>query len=227
MTCKFFLSLSLFILLCTSVFSQNGTNNYEKSWKKIDSLINKKGLPQSALEEINKIYAAAKKEKNNAQIIKALIYRLSLEQIKSDELNGIKELDKEISVASEPAKSILLSLEAENYWNYFQQHRYQFYNRTETVNFKKDDIATWGISDFHKKIGELYLASLHDEKILKQTRLESFDAIIIKGNVRALRPTLFDLLAHKALDYFKTDERDISKPAFAFELDHHFDVGIR
>ena len=48
--------------------------------------------------------------------------------------------------------------------------------------------------------------------------LEPFDAIILKGNVRNLRPTLFDLLAHRALDYFKNDERDITRPAYAFEI---------
>ena len=37
--------------------------------------------------------------------------------------------------------------------------------------------------------------------------------------MRTLRPTLFDLLAHRALDYFKSDERDLNKPAYAFEID--------
>src|SRR5882724_2997717 len=216
MTCKFFLSVFTVFLFSSSLFSQN---NYDKSWKKTDSLINQKGLTQSALEEVNKIYASEKKEKNNAQVIKALIYKISLQQKKDpDIINGIKELDKEIISSTEPAKSILQSLEAEAYWNYFQQHRYQFYNRTETINFKKDDIATWGITDFHKKISELYLASINQEKLLQQTKLEPFDAIIINGNVRYLRPTLYDLLAHRALDYFKNDERDINRPAYAFEL---------
>ena len=43
--------------------------------------------------------------------------------------------------------------------------------------------------------------------------------VILKGNVRHLRPTLFDLLAIRALDYFRNDERDINKPAYAFEID--------
>ena len=36
--------------------------------------------------------------------------------------------------------------------------------------------------------------------------------------MRYLRPTLYDLLAHRALDYFKSDERDITRPAYAFEI---------
>ncbi len=62
-------------------------------------------------------------------------------------------------------------------------------------------------------------ASIKNEKLLQQTKLEPYDAIIIKGNVRHLRPTLFDLLAHRALSYFENDERDIKKPAYAFEID--------
>ena len=48
--------------------------------------------------------------------------------------------------------------------------------------------------------------------------MAAYDANYFKGNVRHLRPTLFDLLAHRALDYFKNDERDITKPAYAFEI---------
>ncbi|HYC27214.1 MAG TPA: alpha-2-macroglobulin, partial [Chitinophagaceae bacterium] len=109
-------------------------------------------------------------------------------------------------------------IQAGNYWFYFQQHRWQIYDRTATVNFNKTDVATWGIEDFHHKISELYLASVKQEKLLQQTKLEPFDAIIIKGNVRYLRPTLFDLLANRAIEYFSSDERDIKRPAYAFEV---------
>ena len=37
--------------------------------------------------------------------------------------------------------------------------------------------------------------------------------------MRKLRPTLYDLLAHRALNYFKNDERTITKPAYSFEID--------
>ncbi len=40
----------------------------------------------------------------------------------------------------------------------------------------------------------------------------------MKGNVRQLRPTLYDLLTHKALDYLNSGEYDIKKPAYAFEI---------
>src|SRR6185369_7124221 len=61
--------------------------------------------------------------------------------------------------------------------------------------------------------------TVKNSSLLQQTNLTAYNAIILKGNVRHLRPTLFDLLAHRALDYFENDERDVNKPAYAFEID--------
>ncbi len=202
-----------------SAGSQETIKNYEKEWKVVDDFV-KKNLPKSALTEVKKIYALAKKEKQGAQLIKTLVYMTSLQQEnrEDNETTAIKEIEKELTTTDGSAASILKSLLAEMYWNYFQGNRYQLYGRTNTSNFKKEDIATWTADDLHKKISDLYLSSLKDEKLLWQTKLEPFDAIIVKGNMRKLRPTLYDLLAHRALDYFKNDERDITKPAYSFEI---------
>jgi TonB-dependent SusC/RagA subfamily outer membrane receptor len=219
---KTLLSLTTILLvLIANSYTQVPIKNYEKEWLKIDELISKKNLPKSALAEVKKIYALAKKEKQDAQVIKSVVYMIGLQQETGEEnrLMGIKEIESEIASNKEPVVSIFKSLQAEMYWNYFQNNRWKLYNRTETNQFKKEDISTWSAGDFHKKITELYLQSISNEKILQQTKLNPYDAIIIKGNVRHLRPTLFDLLAHRALEYFKNDERDIAKPAYAFEID--------
>ncbi|MDB5223753.1 MAG: alpha-2-macroglobulin, partial [Chitinophagaceae bacterium] len=211
------LFIVLLSFLQTNLFAQ--ANDYAKQWKQVDELI-KKGLTKSALDESVKIYETAKKDNNDPQIIKALLFRITLNRNLEENANvkSIALVEKEIQSAKEPARSILNSILAEMYWNFLQQNRYKLYNRTQTVDFKKDDVLTWGLQDLHKKIGALYLSSIKEEKLLQQTKLEPLEAIIIKGNVRYLRPTLYDLLAHRALDYFKNDERDITKPAYAFEI---------
>ncbi len=194
--------------------------NYSTAWKKVDDLVNKKGLTESALKEVKTIYEAAKKEKNNGQLIKALVFRINLQQLKEEDadVKAIKEIEKEISISAEPVKSILSNFTAEAYWQYVQNNRWKFYDRTNTTAFVKDDLETWTIDDFHKKISALYLASIQNEKLLQQTKLDEFDPIISKGNMRHLRPTLFDLLANRAIAYFENDERSITKPADAFEI---------
>ncbi len=218
-TFRYFFVFLCFVFVVAPTAAQS-VKNYEAQWKKVDELLQKQNLPKSALEEVKKIYALAKKESQDAQLIKSLVYMVSLQQEnrEENEVQAIKEIEKEIKTSKEPAASVLRALLADLYWQYFQQHRWQLYQRTNTLNFNKDDIATWTVDDFHKKVGELYLQSLEKETILKAAKLQPFDAIIIKGNVRHLRPTLYDLLAHKALDYFKNSERDIKKPAYAFEI---------
>ena len=208
----------VFIFISIITYAQT-PKKYESAWKKIDSL-SEKGLNKSALTEVNKIYAQASKEKNDVQLIKALIYQMQLNEDLEEKANekNLKQIEKEIVTASEPAKSILESIAAGSYWNYFRQNRWRLYSRTQTANFVKDDIATWGITDFHKKITALYLESIRNEKLLQQTELTNYDPIIIKGNVRYLRPTLYDLLANQALEYFEDDERDIIRPAYQFQI---------
>src|SRR5687768_1077769 len=66
-------------LIKSGITPPSPPDNYGKQWQKIDSLENK-GLPKSALEIVNKIYAQAKAEKNAAQFIKAIIHRMKFEQ---------------------------------------------------------------------------------------------------------------------------------------------------
>ena len=172
----FLLPASIFLLFSffnlSTLNAQKKMNDYASQWKKVDDF-QKKGLTKSAIEEVDKIFIAAKKSNNDPQIIKSLLFKITLQQnIQEDaSVKSIDSLEKEITVANEPAKSVLQSITAQLYWNYFQQNRYKLYQRTNTVNFDKKDIATWTADDLHKKIAELYLASLKNETLLQQTNL--------------------------------------------------------
>lgn len=192
---------------------------YDAEWKKVEDFV-KKGLPASALTEAKKIYVLAKKEKQDAQVIKSLSYMAMLQEStrENNDSASIREIEKDIPTLKESAAAIANSLLAEMYWQYYQNRRWNMYNTTATVSFVKTDLATWSAEDFHEKVGTLYKLSLKNERLLQQTSLKDYDALIIKGNVRHLRPTLYDLLAHRALDYFENDERYIKKPAYAFEI---------
>ncbi|MBI2729991.1 MAG: alpha-2-macroglobulin, partial [Sphingobacteriales bacterium] len=217
---------SLFILLLIQLlFSANilmaqaKPKDYKTQWKKIDELI-EKGLTKTAITQVKKIYPLAKKDNNDAQLIKSLMFESMLnEQVDENAgINSIKAMEAEAATAKQPAKSLLQSMTAQLYWNYFQNNRWNLYNRTNTDNFKKDDIATWGAEDFHSKISSLYLASINEAKLLQSSKLESFDAIIQTYGYRYLRSSLYDFLAHRALDYFTNDERDVNKPAYQFTI---------
>src|SRR6218665_1385168 len=210
---------ALFIFITMDASSQTPIRNYEPAWKKVEDFV-KKNLPASALTDVKKIYVQAKQDKQDAQVIKCLVYMNNLQYDTREENDklSITELELEIPGTTGAVNALLNSLLATRYWDYFQSNRWRLYNRTQTVDFKKEDIATWTAQDFHQKISSLYTLSLREKILLQHTLLKNYQAIIDKGNMRHLRPTLYDLLAFQALNYFSNDERDIYKPAYSFEI---------
>ena len=207
-------------IISTSLAQKN--KDYTAQWKKVEAF-EKKGLTASALKEVLGIYNVAIKDKNDAQQIKSSMYQIKYRNMREEESQekNIFFVDTLIVKAKAPAKNILQSMQAEMMWQYLQNHRWQFYNRTELKEEKSKDISTWSLEKLHSVITKLYKASIDvkSESILKATKLDGYDAIIIKGeNTRNLRPALYDFLAFRALDYFMTDERDITKPAYQFTI---------
>ena len=195
--------------------------NYSAQWIKVEGL-EKKGLTKSALKEVEAIYKLALQDNNDAQQIKSSMYQIKYRNVLQEEIGeqNIFFVDTLIAKAKTPAKNILQSMQAEMYWQYLQNNRWKFYDRTKLTEEKSKDISTWSLDKLHGTISKLYKASLNNEIILKQNKLDGLDAIIIKGeNTRHLRPTLFDFLSHRALEYFVTDERDLIKPAYQFSID--------
>lgn len=211
------------LLICSIaaiMTNAQGKDAYIKQWNTIDSLITEKGLPKSALEKVRVLYKDAKEKNNKAEIVKALVYIVELEKQLSDEqLFDAATLQKEINVATDAVqKSMLQLLLANQYADYYNQHAWQLRNRSKTAGYSKADIATWNADDFGNAITTLYEQALAPAKALQETPLSVYEPVIIKGNVRQLRPTLYDLVAHHVIDYFKNDNNYITRPAFAFEI---------
>ncbi len=199
-----------------------GQNEYQSDWKKVEAF-DKKGLPKSAIEVVTAIYNQAKKENNNNQIIKALLhkakYTLTLEE--NAQLTIIKELQNEITQSEFPKKNILESVLANLYWQYFQQNRWKFYNRTQTSEkVDQEDFRTWDLETLFTEIHLHYQKSLQNGVLAQQTDLSRFDQILTKASgSKKYRPTLYDFLAHNALEFYKTSETNITKPSYAFSID--------
>src|SRR5690606_32537483 len=66
-----------------------------------------------------------------------------------------------------------------------------------------------------------YQNSLQSGLMLQLEPLETYDAILnIQKDSKIYRPTLFDFLNHEALSFYKTNETNITKPAYKFEIDN-------
>ncbi|MCX6303695.1 MAG: MG2 domain-containing protein [Bacteroidetes bacterium] len=205
---------------------------FERLWKQVDSLAGA-GLPKSALEIVNNIYAQAKAGKDDPQVIKAIIYRIRLnsefqENFMTTTIAGLK---KEISGSGQPQKQVLQSILAEVYWKYYQNNQYRFRNRTRTTSVLPDSIETWDLATISGTIIRTYLLSLGQADTLQRIPIGNYDAILeddayrtgmrdtISGHTAKFIPTLYDFLANRALDYFTSGERGETLPAERFEVD--------
>ncbi|HET6225573.1 MAG TPA: MG2 domain-containing protein, partial [Bacteroidia bacterium] len=196
-------------------------NTYSKDWQKVEAL-EKKGLYKSALELVDAIYKKAKAENNSPQLVKALLYHIKFNSQMEEESDekAIADLRNELQTAQFPLKPLLHSILAQKYWDYYVANRWEFQKRTPLTK-PTDDISTWDLKTIYAKTHEHYQLSLQDAEKSKQTPVDIYDEVLIKQkDTRKFRPTLFDFLANRAIDFYKNDESDLIKPAYKFELDN-------
>ncbi|HET6255273.1 MAG TPA: alpha-2-macroglobulin family protein [Puia sp.] len=202
------------------VRAQHGVTKYDRRWAVVDSLLQEAGQPKSAMAEVSRISALARQEHNRPQEIKALIYKVTIgAETRDNDSSAIREMERLVSESMQPSRSILQCELARQYWDYLRQNRGRLYNRTATSDRSNSDFSTWTADDFHLHIRELFLASLKDEELLKRSDVKDWTPVLIKGNTPGLRPTLFDVLAHEALDYFQSSETGVNQPEQVFEID--------
>lgn len=203
---------------------------YEAEWLKADSL-KSKGLNRSALAVVEGIYKKAKNQNNHPQLAKAIINRIVLESQYQEEayVKAIDSLSFELKSASYPLKPILHSITATVYWNYYQQNRWKFHNRTTTQGFANNDIRTWDLKKLLKETIYHHHQALFSKDSLQRTLIDAFEPILIveQKETRKLRPTLYDFLAHSAIDFFSNSESSITQPSYAFEVNspNYFQLG--
>ncbi|MBE7644455.1 alpha-2-macroglobulin [Tenacibaculum finnmarkense genomovar ulcerans] len=218
------------LLFMITIFSGalNAQENYNGLWEDVAKL-EQQNLPKSALKVVETIYAKADVAKNSPQIIKALFYKskFSLTLEEDAQLKIINQFKTHINKSAFPTKNVLENVLANLYWQYFNQNKWKFYNRTKTSE-KVDtiDFRTWDLDTLFAEIHTHYQKSLENGLLLQQTDIREFSDIlyIVQGS-KEYRPSLFDFLAHNALDFYKTSETNITKPSYQFKIDNSELIG--
>jgi hypothetical protein len=198
--------------------------DYAESWKIVDSL-EQAGLFKSALEQVVAIHERAKKDKNSQQVVKSLLFRGKYTtQLEEDGLAlAIQALEAEAVEANQPEKSVLQSILGQLYAAYLQSQSWNLRGRTPIPEGEGGDILTWSAAQIERHALDLYAASVEQDALLAALPMELFRDITFPGSLdsvdnEALRPTLFDLLAHRALEHFTNERNYLTEPSYAFEL---------
>jgi tetratricopeptide (TPR) repeat protein len=198
--------------------------DYAEAWKRIDSLENQ-GLYKSALEAAEELQKRARADNNDAQVVKTLLYRGKyITQLQEDGfVKAVALLEEELKASSGAEAAVLHSLLGQLYSTYLDNQYWQIRDRTDVVNDDSNDMLTWSVEKIEQVSMDHYEASIEDPDFLRKVAVDQFKDITTKGRNDTigtpLRPTLLDLLGHRALDHYANERRYLSEPVYAFVLD--------
>lgn len=215
--------ITLFSMLMDfDLLAQTPKDFYPKKWTEIEKALTA-GLPKTALQVVENIYAQAKADKNSAQEIKALLHKMIyIREVEENTLvTSVAQFKKEIEIAQYPVKPVLHSILADIYWQYYQGNAWRFNQRTAS-NVKDEDIETWDLSKIVEQCVIEYNKSLEKPELLQSVKIDIYDEVINKGNalMRKNRPTLYDFLGHRAITFFSNATANITQPSKIFLIDN-------
>lgn len=200
----------IFILMTQLIVAQE--EGFEKQWQRMDSL-ELQGRISTASELSQKITAAARKEKDFANLIKARIFFYKFYQITNEDSNAfiLADINKTLAQLPVPFKNVLQSYKASFLKQYYDQHRWSIQDRTRIDDPDPTDLETWSVAILRDSIRLTYEGSLESAATLGSTPTELIDELVLASPLgRKYRPSLYDLLAYRALEYF-TDQSNFPK----------------
>ncbi len=194
------------------------------SWTEVDEAINQ-GLPQTAIERLGPIIESTKASSNFDAAVKAVCLKISLEgEIQGNQPEEkIMRLRAQIDQSPDPMKPVMEAILANWYWHYFQQNRWRYLQRTQTDGAAAeaigDDITTWDLARILDKIRDQFSTALAAESMLRSTPVQQYRELLegVDSSV-LLRPTLYDVLAHNAIDFYSSGEQAGAAQQDAFEI---------
>ncbi len=160
------LLLSIAILAAAAVAR---ADKWDAQWKKVDEAV-QKGLPKTAIEQLQPILDRATAEKNYPVAIKAIGRKIALEGViqGNHPEEKITRMDAEIAKAPAEMRPMLEVIQADWYWQYFLHNRWRFMQRTATAAAPGKDFTTWDLARLFAEIDKHFQAALAAADQLKK-----------------------------------------------------------
>jgi hypothetical protein len=192
-------------------------------WVRVDSLSDQ-GLYDSALGLVEAIGADAKAKGDWRTEFRAWAvqgaYREVLGQPADSIIGLVKARIATTTPADLPLRQLLHSKLAGYYWDAYSRDRWQVMERTNVDGgLNGAELATWDQRTYMAAVTDHLRASLEPADSLWAVPAKDLGALLggDMANV-AYRPTVYDLLAHRALEIFRNTETRIAEPAWHFTL---------
>ncbi len=200
------------------------TQRSSDPWVRVDSL-RKEGLYDSALKLTEAIGAEAEATGDWRNEFRSLamqgIFREELGHAPDSILRRIEARIARSAPSQFPLPQLLHSKLAGLYWDTYSNDRWRIMERTELAETPDSaDRATWDQRTYMARVIGHFRASLEPADSLWAFPAQGLGALLdVDAKGLAYRPTLFDLLAHRALQVFSNSETRLAEPAWHFQLD--------
>jgi len=189
------LTLALFFTLALTA------QDYKPQWEKVMQA-EAEGLVQTAAAYTDTIYALAKKDNNEPQLLKTFFFRSRYMQTLQEDaqIQIITNIQTEINTASVGTAAFLESLYAGMLADVYERNDQAINGRTPTYSLT-GDFTVWPRNIFREQISAAYLRSLQNREVLYAIPLERYSAVI---EFNPMSPqtnrSLYDFLAEKYIE---------------------------
>lgn len=214
------LLLGLLLITCRSKQEiVNSGNMADTRWSEVDSM-HQVGRFASALKRTEELMVEARASADWRNEYRAWHYRAALTPMIGGSIDSaLLAMEARATVAPVPLKQLLHSAVAEGWWQRYQDDRWSIMERTGT-DAPNADPGTWTQRMFMEKVITHYQASLEPADTLLQLPIGDLGPLVDSaGRSMELRPTVYDVLAHRALEVFANSETRLAEPAWRFKLD--------
>ncbi len=223
-------------------FGQTPDTEMTPAWKAVQASLDQ-GRVQTAIEQLQPIIDAAKAADNHPETIKAITLQIALQSsIQSDRPDlRLRLLRQAIDEAPAAMQPVMEAIQARWMWHFFQQHRWQFAQRTTvaeppspatdsqtadssdgeaaTPAIDDSDMLTWDLQRILSAIDDQFMKSLAEAETLQAIPVAQYREALSIGNVPDIyRPTMYDILVHHALEFYTAGEQAGAQASFAFVL---------
>lgn len=104
---------------------------------------------------------------------------------------------------------------------YYQQNRWRIMDRTTLADEEANataDFNTWDAQRFAKEIIKHYLLSIENKKALSKIPIKEYAVLLDSVTSEAYRPTLYDFLAFRFLDFLQNEIYELPIPEIPFDV---------
>jgi hypothetical protein len=187
-------------------------------WQAITNAI-ARGLPKTAIELLHPFEAAAIQNQNWGQAGLATATRIQQEvRIQGNQpAERVRRWQVTQDTAPAPLRPLYRALLAHSFSDYLARNRWRIHQRTQGASTA--DFETWDLARWQAEVAHQFALALESAAALQAIPIAHFNGLLAEGQLPDVyRPTLYDFLAHEALDFYLADDAVSARPEDAFVL---------